>query len=252
MRQAVRKRGVGRRPAGARASVYLRALFLFAVALPCLVCADVFWRFKKSYSRVLQDLGGKCVYTTAVQVNGAPGTLNAYNFENKSSSEMSAQLKKRFAITNDVLPGMSAMITTQEEGRVQRFVVIPSGEGVSACLVMVFEQASQEMKKRSQDEPLAWPEGLSTLPGTPRFTAVCEATRTAFVTSETAAEPADTMKSVETAMTGSGWKVSPVATDSFKLFVRGTKTCIAFAARPQGSSQTILSVMQRDGAEKQQ
>lgn len=227
-----------------------RIFFIVALLLPLFLSADVFWRFKKSYSRVLQDLGGAQVYSTPVQVNGTAGTLNAYSFEDKSSSEIGSQLKRRLSLAKDPALSASSMITTQEDGRVQRFLVIPAANGAASSVVLMFEQSLQEAKKRSADEPLAWPEGLSMLPGVPRFTATSAATRTAFVTAETAQEPEAAMTAVESALSGNGWQSVPVATATFKLFVRGSKTCVAFAMRPAGAAQTTLSVMQRDGSEK--
>jgi len=232
------------------AHVLLRVLFLFAALIPVCLFADVFWRFKKSNSRVLQELGGAQVYSTAVQVNGEPGTLCAYSFEDKSATEIGAQLRKRFSINKDVMPSVGTMITAQENGRVQRLIVIPSGYGTSSSIVMMFEQSRQDSSKRSDDEPLAWPEGLSMLPGVPRFTASCAATRTSFVTAETVNEPEEAMKSVGVAMRESGWSSMPVESPTFKMFVRGTKTCVAFATRPAGAAQTTISVMQREGSGK--
>jgi|GEM_PF-1092907 len=232
------------------ARVLLSALFIFAVLIPTFLFADLFWRFKKNHSRLLQELGGTQVYSTAVHVNGEPGMLYTYAFEGTSATDIGAQLRHRLSIAKDVAPSVGTMITSQENGRVQRLIVIPSGYGTSASIVMLFEQSLQEAKKRSDDEPLAWPEGLSTLPGVPRFTAFCSSTRTSFVTAETVHEPEDAMKSVDVALRDIGWSLIPVASPTFKVFVRGTKTCIAFATRPAGAAQTTLSVMQREGAEK--
>ena len=232
------------------AHVLLRVLFLFAALIPVCLVADVFWRFKKSNSRVLQELGGTQVYSTAVQVNGEPGTLCAYAFEDKSATEIGTQLRKRFSISKDVMPSVGTMITSQENGRMQRLLVIPSGYGTASSIVMMFEQSLQDANKHSADEPLAWPDGLSMLPGVPRFTAFCSSTRTSFVTAETVNEPEEAMKSVGVAMRDSGWSSMPVESPTFKLFVRGTKTCVAFASRPAGAVQTTIGVMQREGAGK--
>lgn len=225
-------------------------LLLLALLIPLCLSADIFWLFKKSTSRVLQDLGGENVYSTAVQVNGAPGTLSAYAFNDLSSVEMSRQLKQRLTVAKDTGLMESAMLTTLEEGRLQRFVIIPSARGASGSVVLLFEQSLQEVKKRTSKATLEWPEGLSGLPGTPRFTAACIATRTTFVTAETTQEPEAVIRSVETTLSGGGWTAVPLSTPTFKLFVSGTKTCLAFATRPTGATQTTLSVMQRDGAGK--
>lgn len=227
-----------------------RASILLALLIPFCLSAELFWRFKKSSSRVLQDLGGTRVYSTPVQVNGAPGTLNAYTFEDLSSSEVGHQLKRRLSLAKGVGSSGASMITAQEGGRLQRFLVIPAASGASSSVVLMFEQSLQEAKKRSADAPLAWPEGLSMLPGVPRFTASCTATRASFVTAETAHEPEAAMAAVATALSGNGWQPLPVATATFQLFVRGSKTCVAFAMRPAGAVQTTISVLQRDGSEK--
>ena len=232
------------------ARVLLRAFFIFAVLIPVCLFADVFWRFKKNHSRLLQELGGTQVYSTAVNVNGEPGTLCTYAFEDKSATEIGAQLRKRLSITKEVMPSVGTMITSQENGRVQRLLVIPSGYETSSSIVMLFEQSLSEAKKRPVEDSLAWPEGLTTLPGVPRFTAFCSATRTSFVTAETAHEPEEAMKSVDVAMRDSGWRAIPVASPTFKMFVRGPATCIAFATHPAGAAQTTLSVMQREGSGK--
>jgi hypothetical protein len=224
--------------------------FLLMLLIPLCLSADIFWRFKKSSSRVLQELGGVSVYSTAVQVNGAPGTLSAFAFNDISSIEMSRHLKQRLTVSKDAGLTESAMLTTQEEGRLQRFLVIPSARGASSSVVLLFEQSLQELKKRNSKEALEWPEGLSGLPGTPRFTAACASTRTTFVNAETTQEPEAVICSVETALSGGGWTVLPISTPTFKLFVSGTKTCLAFASRPAGAAQTTLSVMQRDGTGK--
>ncbi|MEI6645765.1 MAG: hypothetical protein WCP12_06980 [bacterium] len=232
------------------ARLLLGALFMCVALIPICLFADVFWRFKKNHSRLLQELGGTQVYSTAVQVNGEPGMLYTYAFEEKSATEIGAQLRNRFLIAKEISPSVGTMITSKENGRMQRLIVIPSGYETASSIVMLFEQSLQEGKKRSADEPLAWPEGLSALPGVPRFTAFCSATRTSFVTAETSHEPEDAMKSVGVALRDSGWSALPVASPTFSLFVRGTKTCIAFATHPAGIAQTTLSVMQREGAGK--
>jgi hypothetical protein len=226
------------------------ALFMCVILIPVCLFADVFWRFKKNHSRLLQELGGTQVYATAVQVNGEPGMLYTYAFEDKSATDIGAQLRTRLLIAKEVSPSVGMMITSKENGRLQRLIVIPSGYETASSIVMLFEQSLQEVKKRSADEALAWPEGLSTLPGVPRFTAFCAATRTSFVTAETAHEPEEAIKSVGVALRDGGWSVLPVTSPTFSLFVRGTKTCIAFATRPAGTAQTTLSVMQREGAGK--
>jgi len=228
----------------------LRVLFALLFLIPLCLSADVFWRFKKSTSRVLQDLGGSSVYSTPVQVNGASGTLTAYAFHQLSSLEVGRELKQRLAVAKGAEVFDATMITAQEEGRIQKFLVIPSTHGGSASVVLMFEQSLQEMKKRGSKEVLEWPEGLSMLPGTPRFTASCATTRTTFVTAETATEPVATLSGVESALKGAGWSVLPLSTPTFKLFVRDTKTCVAFAIRSTGATQTTLSVMQRDGSAK--
>jgi hypothetical protein len=228
----------------------LRLLFVLVLLIPLGLSADIFWLFKKSTSRVLQDIGGSSVYSTPVHVNGASGTLTAYAFDKLSSLEVGRELKQRLAVAKDATVSDATMITAQEEGRVQKFLVIPSTHGGSASIVLMFEQSLQEMKKRGSKEALEWPEGLSMLPGTPRFTASCAATRTTFVTAETATEPTATLSSVESALTGTGWSVLPLSTPTFKLFVRDSKTCVAFAIRSAGATQTTLSVMQRDGSAK--
>ncbi len=228
----------------------LRVLFVLVLLLPLCLSADIFWRFKKSTSRVLQDLGGSSVYSTPVQVNGASGTLTAYAFDKLSSLEVGHELKQRLAVAKDAGVSDATMITAQEEGRVQKFLVIPSTHGGSASVVLMFEQSLQETKKRGFKEVLEWPEGLSMLPGTPRFTASCAATRTTFVTAETVNEPTAALSAAESALKGAGWSVIPLSTPTFKLFVRGSKTCIAFAMRSSSATQTTLSVMQRDGEGK--
>jgi hypothetical protein len=231
-----------------RARVWLGALLLFAALIPVCLVADVFWRVKKNHASLLQELGGKKVYATDVLVNGEPGTLWAYAFQETSATEIGKQLRNRLSIAQEMTPAVGTMIATKENDRMQRLLVIPSGYETSSSLVMLFEQQGQSAKKRATDEPLAWPEGLSTLPGVPRFTAVCAATKTAFVTAETGQEPEEAMKSVGIALRGSGWSAVPVASPTFQLFVQGAKTCIAFATRPAGTEQTTLSVMQREGA----
>jgi hypothetical protein len=227
-----------------------KLLFALVLLIPLCLSADIFWLFKKSTSRVLQDMGGESVYSTPVQVNGSPGTLTAYSFDKFSSLEIGRELKQRLAVAKDATISDATMITAQEEGRVQKFLVLPSTHGGSASVVLMFEQSLQEMKKRSSKEALEWPEGLSMLPGTPRFTAACAATRTTFVTAETATEPTATLTAVESALKGAGWTALPLSTPTFKLFVRDTKTCVAIAMRSAGATQTTLSVMQRDGSGK--
>jgi len=232
------------------ARVWLSALFILGALIPVCLFADVFWRYKKNHSSLLQELGGMQVYSTAVQVNGRPGLLAAYAFDDKSATEIGAQLRGRLSIAQDVPPSVGTMMTSKENGRVQRLLVIPSGYGTSSSLVMAFEQAQQGSDTRSDVEPLVWPDGLAMLPGVPRFTAVCEATRTSFVTAETNQEPEEAIKSVEVALRDSGWKAVPVSLATFKLFVRGAKTCLAFASRPAGAEQTTIGVLQREGSGK--
>ena len=222
-------------------------LLLFAVVIPPLsLYAPIFQRSKGTVADMLVGMGGASVYSTPVQVNGAPGTLSAYAFKRQFAHEVSAVLTKQLKLPS-VPPFSSAFLTYQENNRIQRMLVLPSVDSTDSCIVLVFDQAVRDVQ-RSTDTPPAWPDCFASFPGTPRFTAVCANTRTTFVTAETMGAPEDAAQEAAAILRGKGWTETPASTPTFKLFSEHNRLCAVFASRDPKTGQTTLSVVQRDGA----
>lgn len=217
------------------------ALCLLALA----VRSEVFWRLPGGGDTLLQELGGTCVYTTGVKLNGAPGHLTAHAIPATSSSVCSS-LARRLRLPPDTALG-GTLITHAEKGHLRRLLVLPSGASAEACVVLTFDQTTRDAVRARQATP-AWPDGVPALSATPLFTAVCDATRTTFVTAETSASPDEAVRNAAQALTDAGWTETRPALPAFKTFASGRKTCVVLATRTGPASRTSISVLQREGA----
>ena len=233
-----------RRPAHATATRCGKWVLLLAVLLPLLSPhASVFRRHKGQVVDTLTGLGGARVYSTPAEVNGAPGTLSAYAFTGQSAAEVSSTLTRQLKLS----PSAGGMLAHQDNNRSQRVLVLPSGHGTDACIALIFDQSLRDAQ-RSAGAPPAWPDGFAAFPGTPRFTAVCANTRTAFATADVQGAPEEAVQEAAAALLANGWHETPASTPTFKLFSERNRTCAVFAARDPKTEQTTLSVIQRSGA----
>jgi len=223
-----------------RASM-IAMLVLFAFPLRTLH-ADVFWRFRKQTRTQLSELGGTSVYQTPVEVNGAPGTLETYAFPGQSATDIQAALTRKLKLPKR--PAFcGGFIEHVQDGRHQRILVLPSAAGAQSCAVFLFDHA----KNVVPSTPVTWPNGLDALPGTPRFTAVCSATETMFVTAETSASPEAAARAASQILCQTGWTEMPTSTQTCKILANGMRTCVVFAMRHPKTEQTLLSVVRRNG-----
>ncbi|MCL2104010.1 MAG: hypothetical protein FWH21_02995 [Kiritimatiellaeota bacterium] len=235
------------RPRNLLAAAYGRWLLLILALAPLLPSyAPIFWRSKGRVVDVLTGMGGASVYSTPVQVNGAPGTLSAYAFKGRFISEVTSVLASQLKLPP--LPkSPSALLTFQESNRLQRMLVLPSSDGTDSCIVLVFDQSLRDAQ-RSADAPVAWPEGFASFPGAPRFTAVCANTRTTFATADAVGPPETVAQEAAAVLRGKGWTESPASTPTFKLLSDRNRICAVFASLDPTTGQTTLSIVQRDGS----
>jgi len=226
---------------------YGKWVLLLAVLIPLLsLQASIFRRYKGQIADTLSVMGGTRVYSTPAEVNGLPGTLSAYSFTGRTAAEVSSVLTSHLKLPP--VPRLSSgFLTYQENNRVHRVLVLPASGSVNACIVLLFDQALRDAQ-RSADTPTAWPDGFPAFPGTPRFTAVCANTRTAFATAEVAGEPEDAAYNAAAILRANGWSETPVATPTFRLFSERNRLCAIFASRDPQSGETTISIVQRNGA----
>ena len=209
--------------------------------------ADVFWRLPKRADTVLQQLGGTCVYSTDVQLNGAPGALTAYSF-GSSATEVRASLTRSLGLPPKASFG-GALVTHIEKDRLRRLLVLPAASGESACVVLMFDQSLRDSERVSKDPP-PWPDGLPAIAAAPLFSAVCTQTHTAFAVAEAASAPEAAVQEASQTLRSTGWsEVSASATSTFKMFTSGHKVCVLFASLHPQTGGTTISVLQREGAE---
>jgi len=222
-----------------------RLVVLLVLLVPALD-ADVFWRMPSDAGTALRTLGGARVYTTDVEVNGAPGTLAAYAFS-ESPATLTLRLSRQFGLPPTATAQRSALLTHSDKNSLQRLLVLPSPAGRDDCVVLAFEQSLRHAATAVQQPPV-WPDGLPTLNATPRFTALCANTRTRFVTAATDVAPEAAMQDAARILTGAGWRETTPVAPTFKLFVSGRKQCLLFAHAPSPSEGTLISLLQREGA----
>lgn len=213
---------------------------LLALPLP----ADVFWRIPRRSDSALQELGGSCVYTTDVQINGAPGTLSAFAF-GESAVRVSGGLARKLNLSAPAAAG--AFVTSAEKGRVTRTLVLSSSGKEESCIALSLSQTESDAS-RARAKRADWPPGLPALPGEPLFSAVCSATRTAFVTAATDAAPEAAAQEAAAAFLQAGWTEAPPSMPTFRLFVSGRKVSLVIASRDEKAGRTTISVLQREGA----
>lgn len=222
-----------------------RPLLIVFLLLTVQLRAEVFWRIPVRADTVLQELGGTPVYSTDVQINGAPGSLSAHAF-GKPVDRVTASLTKRLGLPIAGERG-GAWICREEKGQMMRFLVLPSAADREACIALSISQTAGDAA-HSRQKPSSWPEGMPALAATPLFSAVCAATRTTFVTAETAAPPEAAVNDAASALRQAGWSEAIPSTPTFRMFVQGRKTCLAIASRNEKMGTTSISVLQREGA----
>jgi hypothetical protein len=223
---------------------------LLTTACGLLLClplrAEVFWRLPRQTDTALQQLGGACVYSTGVQLNGAPGTLSAYSF-GSSSSEVRASLSRTLGLQPSASFG-GAYLAHTEKGRLHRFFVLPAASGESACVVLAFDQAARDVAQAQREGP-AWPDGLpAVVSGPPLFSAVCTQTRTLFAMAETPSDPQQAAQEAAQVLRRAGWSEQAASTPTFKIFSSERKICLLFSSRQPQTERTFISVLQREGA----
>ena len=207
--------------------------------------ADVFWRLPKTAGTRLAALGGSRMYATDVQVNGAPGTLAAFAFDTPPS-QITATLARQIGASR-AAPSEAAMLTHAENGKLERYFVLPSPALGEGCVVLAFDQPLRDAAKAKQAPP-DWPAGVPALAAEPLFTAVCAKTRATFVTAESSATPEGAVQDAAQTLRGAGWEEIPPSMPTFKLFTSGRKQCVVFASRAPQSERTTISLLQREGA----
>lgn len=208
--------------------------------------AEVFWRIPRRADSVLQQLGGARVHTTPVQINGAPGTLCAYAFD-RSAAEIGAALARQYALPTPA-PFAGSLLTVEERGRLRRLLLLPAGDGSEAALVYALDQSLADAGHALRASAPPWPRQLPTIPGQPLFSAVCEATRTSFVTSESHAPPEAALLDATRILLDHGWQPVSPPTPRFALFMSGEKICALFAGGEATASRSTLSLLLREGA----
>ena len=224
----------------------LLVLLAFSSFIVLQLQADVFWRLPRRADAVLQQLGGTCVYSTGVQLNGTPGALAAYAF-GSSANDVRSSLARSLGLPPNASFG-GALMSHVEKDRMRRLFVLPAASGESACVVLLFDQSLRDFERVSQETP-AWPDGLPAIGATPLFSAVCTETRTSFALAETPADPKAAAQEAAQTLSRAGWlEASASATPTFKMFTSGKKICLVFASLHPQTGGTTISVLQREGA----
>lgn len=222
---------------------------LLTAACGLLLCqplhSEVFWRLPKRADTALQQLGGTCVYSTGVQLNGAPGTLSAYSFS-LSSTEVRSSLSRTLGLPPSTSFGGACLALTEKD-RLHRFFILPAASGESACVVLAFDQAARDVAQALRDGPV-WPEGLpAVVSGPPLFSAVCNQTRTAFAVAEAPSDPQTATLEASQALRRAGWSEQAASSSTFKIFSSERKICLLFSSRQPQTERTLISVLQREG-----
>lgn len=226
----------------------LAALLCAAGTLPAgPALAEIFWRTGGAAEHCLRELGATDVYATDVTLNGAPGKLTACAVP-AASSRVAASLAQRLGLPRDAAAG-GALITHAEKGRLIRLFVLPSASGEDASLVLTFTQSARDAARAAR-EPPAWPDGLPALAARPVFTAVCDATRTTFVTGESAEAPDAAAQSAAQALQAAGWTQTSPKAPGLGIFASGRKTCLVLTRADARTSRTTISLLQREGASR--
>ena len=246
--RAVCRCGLSRRvslPPDFRTTLYCLLPIAYCLLFSLPLHADVFWRLPRTADAALQQMGGVRVYTTEVQVNGAPGTLSAFALQSTAMAA-SADLARRLGLPPAASFGAS-LITHVEKDRLCRLFVLPSPASETTCVVLSFDQSLSDFA-RTQKDPKQWPEGLPALNATPLFSATCALTRTTFVTADTPSLPGTAVQEAAQALRGAGWEEASPANDTFRILTSGRKQCVLLASRNPQTERTTISVLQREGA----
>ena len=207
---------------------------------------EVFLRVPRTAGAVLSGLGGDKVYETAIQVNGAAGTLEAYAFAGTMAPELGARVAGQLGLPALVPRSGGTMLTMSRNGKVCKVLVLPSVGGRDQCVALVIEQREAEVSQAKAGRP-AWPEGVPAFDATPVFTAVSEKTRTTFLTAETTAAPDAAASSAIAALTQAGYGEATPKGASCRIFSSGRRQAVLFAEQAD-NGKTNVSLIVREGS----
>ena len=221
---------------------FIKALI---VILPLTLLADIFMRIPRRATTVLQKLGGSMVYSSSVKINGKAGSLSTFAFQERSdviSHRVARKLK---------LPPPSSQSTIMLDASNKtlcRYFIIKSPNLDNTCLVTTIEQRAAIFRGMG-NQPPPWPDNIPTLNATIGFTAVCDKTRTTFLSATShCSSPQQAADEATDALTQTGWNTTPPTTPTFKIFTKGRKQCIVFSTENPRSHQITINILQREGS----
>jgi len=221
-------------------------LLIACIGVASLATADVFWRFRRASNTLLSQMGGRSIFVSEATINQRPGTVSVYTFENQSPAALKRQLSQQAGCSGRAGGDGTALLTAVDQGVVRRMVVLPDAARLARSTVISFEQSVDG----AQSGKASWPAGSVVNLGTPRFSAMCAATRTLFVTAEMTGTPQAAIEEARLQLVQAGWAEMPVSTPTFSLFVKGLHVSTVYAGTDSKSGATVISVLQREGASR--
>jgi hypothetical protein len=224
----------------------MRSAALLVLLFASAAQGEVFLRVPRTAGGVLSGLGGDKVYETAVQVNGAAGTLEAYSFTGATAPEIAARAARQLGLPAPSPRPGGAVLTRAENGKVCKVLVLPSAGGRDQCVALAIEQREADASQ-SKACPPVWPEAVPAFDATPVFTAVSEKTHTTFLTAEMLAPPGASASAAVAALTQAGYGEATPKGASCRIFSSGRKQAVLFAEQAD-NGKTHVSLIVREGS----
>ncbi len=172
-----------------------------------------------------EALGGKKVYESAVEVNGAGGRLQCFGFESRPENLAALGLPSG---------GSGALATREEGGERITALFVPHGEG---GVLTVF-------RRPKADAAAQWPGALPRIEGiTPTFSAVCRENDSVLGIGTVETDEFSALGRAGDALRAAGWRGLPPETGLMRWFYRDGRVCLVFARQADETGKVRLALL---------
>lgn len=224
-----------------------RLVKVIGLLLPLLLTAEIFMRLPRTSELLLRETGGAQIYQSAVLINGQQGQLSTFVFY-ETADVIGTRLAQKLKLPR---PTGNACVMLKSNGQaLARYFILNAPDFENCSIVTVLEQNTAAFRNAGRGAP-PWPDNIPVLDATATFTAVCEETRSTFLSalSHAATPSAALAQAVET-MRSAGWQQSVPSTPDFKIMTQKRKQCVIFTGVNPESQNITINILQREGAKQ--
>jgi hypothetical protein len=200
-------------------------------------------RLGSDVAGALAAAGGRAVYDAAVRIDGSPGRLAVYGFD-QPAQEVAARLRQALGAP-EMAVAASGFVPLRRGSRIVSLIWMPAGSSRKS-LVMAVERPAEST---ARPESPAGAEPALEAQAVPLFTASNEKSKTALTVAETASTPGQALATATRQLAAEGWSALTPAGDgpaAFAVYGRGRELCLVQALPAgDGSGRTRITVLRR-------